>query len=205
MLKHLGLNIREKSGGLKLTRENYIKVGSKSSFGSGLPFTEQFIKRHTKDCLRNFDLNMQNFSSLSKKEFNDELTRFLDKTKVFQEVTDLSLLNASPGYYIMVLDEYSQAYIGRSGDITRRIRTHWTKHTQFDRLIFGEVDNSILSIDSFRAYDTTRIFVYVTDDLEGFENDFINSIDDKYLLNRTIGGTLDGLFEAMLHGKTRKL
>jgi len=37
------------------------------------------------------------------------------------------------------------------------IRQHWSKTKQFDRLLWGSVTESIISIDSFRALDTTRI------------------------------------------------
>lgn len=202
---HLGLHLMEKSGGLKLTRENYIRASNKSSFGTGEIYPDSYVKSHTKDCFENFDLNMEYYHSLSKQEFNAELMRFLDKTKVFKEVTELFRLKGSSGYYVMVLDEYSQVYIGISGDIPRRLRVHWSAQKQFDRLLFGGIDDSILSIDSFRAYDTTRIFVYLCDDIESYENEFINYFDPKYVLNRTVGGTLNGLTEAILHGKTRKL
>lgn len=205
MPQHLGLNFLEKSGGLKLTRENYIRVNNKSSFGDGKVYPESYIKSHKRRCFENFDLNMEYYRSLSKQEFNEELMRFLDKTKVFEEFTDLSRLKGVSGYYVMVLDEYSQIYIGISGDITKRLRVHWSAQKQFDRLLFGEVDDSILSIDSFRAYDTTRLFAYVCDDFQSYENEFINYFDAKYVLNRTVGGTLNGLTEAILHGKTRKL
>lgn len=203
--KHFGINIMEKAGGLRMTRKNYIRVNNKSSFGTGEIYPESHIKSHTKNCFENFDLNMQYYHSLSKQEFNEELMRFLDKTKVFEEITDLSLLKGSSGYYVMVLDEYSQVYIGISRDITTRLRVHWSAQKQFDRLIFGGIDDSILSIDSFRAYDTTRIFAYVTDDFESFENEYINYFEPKYMLNRTVGGPLNGLTEAILHRKTRKL
>lgn len=202
---HLGLHLMEKSGGLKLTRENYIRVNNKSSFGDGVIYPESFIKSHTQRCFENFDLNMEYYRSLSKQEFNEELMSFLNKTKVFEEFIDLSLLKGSSGYYVMVLDEYSQVYIGISGNITKRLRVHWSAQKQFDRLIFGEIDDSILSIDSFRAYDTTRVFAYTCDDLESFENEYINYFDPKYVLNRTVGGPLNGLTEAILHRKTRKL
>lgn len=205
MPQHLGLYLREKPGGLKLTRENYIRVDKKSSFGDDVIYPGKFIESHTKNCFDNFDLNMEYYRSLSKPEFNQELTSFLSKTKVFEKFTNLSLLKGVSGYYIMILDEYSQVDIGISGDITKRLRVHWSAQKQFDRLLFGEVDNSILSIDSFRAYDTTRLFAYVCNEFKSYENEFINYFDAKYVLNRTVGGTLNGLTEAILHGKTRKL
>lgn len=123
---HLGLHLMEKSGGLKLTRENYIRASNKSSFGTGEIYSDSYVKSHTKDCFENFDLNMEYYHSLSKQEFNEELMRFLDKTKVLKEVTELFRLKGSSGYYVMVLDEYSQVYIGISGDIPRRLRVHWS-------------------------------------------------------------------------------
>ncbi|HWO74368.1 MAG TPA: GIY-YIG nuclease family protein [Bacillus sp. (in: firmicutes)] len=205
MVKHFGVNIREKSDGLKLTRDNYIKVNNRSSFKKGKVYSDSYINKHIEDCLYNYDLNVEYFRLLPKQEFNKELMRFVSKTKLFKEITDLVSLNEVPGYYIMVLDEYSQAYIGRSTNIKNRIQSHWNKQKEFDRLIFGSKEKSILSIDSFKALDTTRIFVYPTDELEEHEDNFINLFDNKYLLNRTKGGTLVGLIEAIINRKTRDL
>ncbi|MFJ8265813.1 hypothetical protein [Peribacillus asahii] len=205
MVKYFGVNIREKSDGLKLTRDNYIKVSSKSSLDIGKVYSNLEINKHIEDSLFNYDLNIEYFNLLSKPEFNKELMTFISKTKLFKEITDLVSLSEVSGYYIMVLDEYAQAYIGRSGNIKKRIQSHWSKQKEFDRLLFGSKENSILSIDSFRAYDTTRIFVYPTDELHGHEDRFINLFNKKYLLNRTSGGTLDGLMEAIIHRKTREL
>ncbi|KXI78597.1 hypothetical protein ACS52_11280 [Bacillus cereus] len=203
MIKHFGANIREKTDGLKLTRDNYIKVSNESSFVKGKIYSDSSINKHIANCLFNYDLNMEYFCSLSKQDFNNELMRFTTTNNLFEEVTDLTPLSMISGYYIMVLDEYNQAYIGRSRKIKERILGHWRKQMQFDRLIFGKKEDSIISIDSFRAYDTTRIFVYQTDEIEEHEDDFINSFDKKFLLNRTSGGTLSGLTEAILNRKTR--
>ncbi|WP_368904996.1 hypothetical protein [Bacillus wiedmannii] len=203
MIKHLGANIREKTDGLKLTRNNYIKVSNESSFVKGKIYSDSSINKHIANCLFNYDLNMEYFCSLSKQDFNNELMRFTNTNNLFEEVTDLTPLSMISGYYIMVLDEYNQAYIGRSRKIKERILGHWRKQMKFDRLIFGKKEDSIISIDSFRAYDTTRIFVYQTDEIEEHEDDFINSFDKKFILNRTSGGTLSGLNEAILNRKTR--
>ncbi len=203
MIKHFGANIREKTDGLKLTRDNYIKVSNESSFVKGKIYSDSSINKHIANCLFNYDLNMEYFCSLSKQDFNNEIMRFTTTNNLFEEVTDLTPLSMISGYYIMVLDEYNQAYIGRSRKIKERILGHWRKQMQFDRLIFGKKEDSIISIDSFRAYDTTRIFVYQTDEIEEHEDDFINSFDKKFLLNRTSGGTLSGLTEAILNRKTR--
>lgn len=208
IVNHFGINIREKSDGLKLTRENYIKASNKSSFRKGKVYSDLYIDKHTENCLFNFDLNMQYFHSLPKKKFDKEIKKFIRKNRKkneFTEVRNLSLFDGVAGYYIMVLDEYKQVYIGRSVNIKNRIQSHWSRQMPFDRLIFGKKEDSILSIDSFRAYDTTRIFVYTSKELELHEDTFINTFDKIFLLNRTGGGTLKGgLLEAIMKRKTRK-
>ena len=83
---------------------------------------------------------------------------------------------------------------------------HWSKTKPFDRLIFGTIETSILSIDSFRALDTTRIFVATNDHTYLKENVYINSFDQKYVLNRTAGGEMpNGLIDAIKHRRTRNL
>ena len=76
--------------------------------------------------------------------------------------------------------------------IMKRIITHWQKVKQFDRLIFPwhAIETSKLSIDSFRVLDTTRIFVYVTQDIYSKEEEFIESFPPKFVLNRVTGGNL---------------
>jgi len=204
MVTHFGVRTSNKHDGLKLTRDNYVKVNNDSSFKKGLIYDDSFIEKQTENSLYNYDLNMKYFSLLSGREFNKELMKFVKKAS-FEEVTDLASLKV-PGYYIMVLDEYCQVYIGRSKSIGNRIQSHWSKQQNFDRLIFGGKENSILSIDSFRAYDTSRVFVHKSSDLDGYEDLFINMFNKKYILNRTIGGTLEGgLVEAIANAKTRNL
>lgn len=204
-IKHFGVNALEKPSGLKLTRENYIeKIVFKSSDLKEY-FTDSIIKDHTEACLYNYDKNMEYFRLLSNEDFNGELKNFVSKNINFKEITDLASVDGKPGYYIMVLDEYAQAYIGTSRDIKKRIQQHWSRQMYFDRMIFGSKENSILSINSFRALDTTRIFVYITSKTYELEDKLINQFDNKYLLNRTAGGLLDGLSEVIANGKTRDL
>ena len=157
------------------------------------------------DIYKNYDNNMNFFQSLSKDKFNLELDGFLNINKEFKEINNLYSVNEKSGYYIMVLDEYSQMYVGTSKNIKARIQNHWAMQMHFDRMIFGSIDDSILSINSFRAYDTTRVFVYLTSKIFDHEDGFINQIEDKYLLNRTAGGLLSGLDEAILHRRNRNL
>lgn len=202
-IKHFGVHVRVKSSGLKLTKDNYVEnINFKDSYSKKY-YTDLVIKDCIEERLYNFDKNMRYFRSLSKEEFNKELNHFVSKNKNFKEITDLTSINLESGYYIMVLDEYAQAYIGTSSNIKKRIQQHWSSQMFFDRMIFGSKENSILSINSFRALDTTRIFVNLTSDIYVLEDKFINQMEKSYLLNRTAGGALDGLPEAIAKMKTR--
>lgn len=165
--------------------------------------TEQF-----KNCLKNYDLNMEYFSLLSHEEFNAEINKFLECNKCFLEIFDLNLYEGKSGYYIMVFDEYCQLYVGATNNIKKRIRQHWSKNKPFDRLLFpmGAVDSSILSVDSFRALDTTRIYVFLTERTFDDEDEFINQFPDKFVCNRLDGGKITGgLLQAITMMKKRKL
>jgi len=125
----------------------------------------------------------------------------------FKEVFDLNEYDGVAGHYIIILDEYNQAYFGITSDLRRRMTSHWSKTKEFDRLIFGRVENSILSIDSFRALDTTRIFVSTRQKTHEYEEDaLIKSFPKKFTINRTAGGPMYlGLREAITHRKTRDM
>ena len=56
------------------------------------------------------------------------------------------------------------------------------------QVIWGDVETSILSIDSFRAFDTTRTFALKTvRSFEG-ENPLLERFPAKFTLNRIMGG-----------------
>ena len=201
---HFGANLRNKNGRLYLTRDNYITVNTKSSLSPNVIYDDDFCQEHSENCLKNYDINMEYFHSLDFSDFDQKLVEFLQKFNEFKEIKDLREVDGESGYYIMVLDKYCQVYIGTSKDIKRRIMSHWSKTKQFDRLIFGTIENSILSVDSFRALDTTRIFVAMSDDIYSTENTYIDSFDRKYILNRTAGGIMpNGLTDAMKYGRGR--
>ena len=107
---------------------------------------------------------MEYFSLLNNDEFNIEINKFIESNECFVEVFDLNLYDQKPGYYLMILDEYCQVYIGTTDDIKKRVRQHWSNSKRFDRLLFpmGAVNSSIIAFDSFRSLDTTRIFAYTT-------------------------------------------
>ncbi|MCM3317171.1 hypothetical protein M3603_10980 [Rummeliibacillus stabekisii] len=203
--KHFGVKIFGKSSGLKLTRENYIEKITFHNSHFKERYTDLVLEANKADRLYNYDRNMDYFRILNKEEFNIELKSFLSNNKSFVKITDLASLDGKSGYYIMVLDEYALAYIGTSRDIKKRIQQHWRMQMNFDRMIFGNKENSILSINSFRALDTTRIFVNLTSEIYSLEDKLISQFDNKYLLNRTSGGLLNGLSDAIVNRKIRAL
>ena len=113
-------------------------------------------------ALKNFDINIEYFNSLDSEDFNNEINNFLINYPTFEVVDDLNKYANISGVYVMILDEYKQIYIGISRckqGIKGRIQAHWQNIKPLDKLIWGRPEYSILSIDSFRAYDTTRILV----------------------------------------------
>lgn len=204
-MKHFGLNLRSTKLGFELKRENYAIINPKNSLhnfecmknaytdNSGKFYTEEWCIAHREKCLKNFDLNMNFFKTLNHDEFDKEIVRFLKKYKKFKAVQDLNEYNNVSGYYMMVLDKYCQIYIGTSENIKRRIQSHWTKTRSFDRLLFpmNAVEKSVLSIDSFRALDTTRIYATHTAKLYCLEDEYINFFSPKFITNRIKGGITD--------------
>lgn len=174
--------------------------------------TDEVCERLQGDALYNFDLNMAFCEKLDRNKFNEEIEHFLLKHPKFVEVTDLKRYKNATGIYIMVLDEYKQIYIGITNSsklgIKGRIQQHWTATKTLDRLIFQGINSSVLSIDSFRHLDTTRIFVCTdinVNDTNSEEATLIeNAFSPEFIINRTGGGKHD-LLEIMALGKTREL
>ncbi len=202
--EYFGVKVLKRTSELKLTKDNLVDRRIYKDLDED-KVSNETIEKMYKKIYKNYDNNMRYFQSLSKKDFNLKLDHFLNEYKQFKEITNLNSVARKSGYYMMVLDEYSQVYIGTSSDIKGRIQGHWAMQMHFDRMIFGGLDDSILSINSFRAYDTKRIYVYLTSKTFDYEDGFINKFDHKYLLNRTAGGLLDGLDEAIANRKTRDL
>lgn len=176
-------------------------------------YSAESVAERCEQALKNFDLNMMFFRRLDQQRFDGGLAALLAEFPELREVTDLRTVAGEPGIYVMVLDRYRQLYVGQSVDVARRIRHHWAKSKPLDRLIFGHVENSILSIDAFRALDTTRLFavtgVPLDDSCERdqLERRMAASVDPDLSLNRIAGG--DGqtaVLEMSLGGlKTRDL
>lgn len=209
---HFGVNVRAGSKyGLRIERESYAVINKRSS--TRFPrerapelwdaldhiyededhrlYTDAWCEEQQAQALENYDLNMAYFRSLDPQEFDDAISKAVASRRGMVEVKDLNKWDGEQGLYVMVLDQYKQAYVGVSnslGGIKARIRQHWSTNKAFDRLLWGRVDDSILSIDSFRALDTTRIFASKVRDPLSLEDKVIQSLPSKFVLNRIMGG-----------------
>ncbi|MBE6878244.1 MAG: GIY-YIG nuclease family protein [Ruminococcaceae bacterium] len=221
-IKHFGI-WKLKSNSLKINRETYAVIDNRNhgekkeierrqrnyklfydaykniyTDETCLYYKDEWCIKHREQCLENFDLNMKFMDNLSQDEFNKQLHKLQKKYKDIKEIVDLYEVESVAGVYIMVLDEYKQMYIGQSENIKNRIENHWSRKKPFDRLLFGRVDSSVLSIDSFGALDTTRIFVYPTSHTYEIEKKLVDFIDNKYILNRVGGGiTAEDIYGTM--------
>ena len=180
MIKHFNLDIMDKKTN-KINIENYLNLKFKNQ-------DKDFIEEQTKRIKYNYELNMKYFKSLDYEEFSKYVELFMKKHK-FIEVKDLKKYIGKKGIYVLVLDEYKQVYLGLTDrGIKERIKDHWNGKKEPERLIFGQAFNSVLSIDSFGALDTTRIFVKLDGPLYKIEYKMVDEFDKRYLLNRTMGG-----------------
>lgn len=153
-------------------------------------YNPMFLEKRYTDIMENYELNMDYFNQLDKNKFNQTLDKFLKKNK-FIECNDLNALKDVDGIYMLILDDYKQVYIGKAENIKKRIMSHWSRKKPFCRLLFGNKENSIISIDSFGALDTTRIYYKKYRnywDSDKIEKTLVGEFDKKYLLNRTSGG-----------------
>lgn len=155
--------------------------------------SDEFCRLQREAALENFDLNMAFFAQIPQGAFEDALTEMLRKHKQLRPVTELRTLDGDEGLYVMVLDGYRQAYIGQALDIRARIKRHWAGVKQFDRLLWGHRHDSVLSIDSFRALDTTRVFAARTINADSLEARIVRTFPKDYLLNRIEGGAITGI------------
>lgn len=215
-INHFGLNLKSKKD-FFLSRGNYAEISNKSSLpkfpidiyedDEGKFYKDPWCEKHYSNVMENFDLNIEFFKKLDQSRFNNEINDFLKKHNEFIQVEDLNDFDKKSGYYIMVLDSYKQLYIGTALDIKQRIKTHWQKNKSFDRLLFpmNAVDTSTLSIDSFKALDTTRIYAYQTKRMYDFEDKFINAFSPEFLCNRIAGGRMLSLLQIVSTIKRKDL
>lgn len=190
IIKHFNINLRDKTDGFELNKENFSSGSKLNSFTKGKIYSEELCLKLINSCDQNYDLSMEYFKRLSINEFNQEIDLFVRKYD-FKQVYDLSNYSNKKGYYLMVLDKYLQLYLGTSTDIKKRIIRHWSNTLPLDRVIHWSAEVSKISIDSFRALDTTRIFIKESNDVYIDENNYINEFSNKFTCNRTSGGNND--------------
>ncbi|WP_448968750.1 hypothetical protein [Latilactobacillus curvatus] len=178
MIEHLGVNIRENKNGLKLTVSNSAtgkleELWEKSDRVKPLEVCRQEIEDSVSE-------RMGLLKELSFDEFNARLAEFISNHR-FKAYENIQELEGTSGYYILVLDEYRQLYIGSSSDILQRIRNHWTKKTYLSRPFY---DGNQMRIDVFKALDTTRVFAYKSKSLTMRRVDtLVKEIPDKFVIN----------------------
>lgn len=149
-MEHFGIKLIHRKYSFKLNREEFAMISTKPSLPiseylikrdaytdmSGSQYREEWCKKYRELCLQNYDLNMNFFNHLDYSEFNNAITSFLKKHKKFQQVENLKAYDGISGYYMMILDEYKQVYIGKSDNIKKRIQQHWSATKPFDRTLF---------------------------------------------------------------------
>jgi hypothetical protein len=217
-VEHFGESIRLPKYGYRLNREQYALVNKRPSIPvskESLPelwasidpwfedeqhtsYTDEHCAHLRANALENFDLNMAYYSLISEESFEKAVTAMLRKNKTLRAVTELSALEGQGGLYVMVLDQYRQVYIGQAANLRQRIKRHWSGTKQFDRLVFGMVDESVMSIDAFQALDTTRLFAATTTRADALEARVVKSFPANYRLNRIGGGKLTQMRAAVI-------
>ncbi|MFD6699820.1 MULTISPECIES: hypothetical protein [unclassified Microbacterium] len=220
---HFGIKVRaSQKYGLRLVRDEYARINKRSSMprrtremdpefwdyvderyedAEHRIYTDEWCEAERVRALENYDLNMAHFASLDPDEFERVLQHTVKSWRGMVEVTDLTKWDRVPGLYVMVLDDYRQVYVGVTSytvGIMTRIRQHWNGTKQFDRLLWPDVETSIMSIDSFRPLDTTRIFAFESYDPHGRENELLEKMPSKFALNRIMGGPDALRFAALL-------
>lgn len=164
-------------------------------------YEPEVIEQKINDTYYNFDLNMKKMKETDSEEFKKYLSDFAEKNN-YVEIKNLNSCRAVSGIYIMVLDKYKRVYIGIAEDLTKRIKEHWHKDRKpLGKLIFGDKEKSVLSINSFGALDTTRIFVKLMpyEDASNEEYRAVREFDPKYTLNRIHGGLVKDRIEILEH------
>lgn len=219
-MKHFGVNLIQKKYAFNLNREQFALINKKPSLPkfeslvaenayvdeTATEYSLAWCEKYRELCLKNYDLQMKYFSTLDSQNFNDAIICFLKKYKKFCEIDSLLDYEDVEGYYMMVLAEYKQVYIGKSCNIKKRIQQHWTKTKEFDRTLFPmyAVNTSCFSIDFFRALDTTKIFVWKRKLIDGVEQELIKNFPQEFSCNR-VGGDITEAIEALATIKKRNL
>lgn len=226
-VEHFGEKIRSGKYGHRLTREMYALPNKRSSHYENrvrewfsderwaadawayedeahTRYSDEYIECQRDRALKNFDLNMAFFARLNPKVLQSALDDTLRAQKRMRPVTNLMDLNEVEGVYVMVFDEYNSAYVGTSGNMRNRIKQHWRGMHEFDRLLDGPTNESVIAVDCFRALDITRLFAMKTSRESEVEFKIERAFPPDYLLNRHPGGVPGGGFEMLVQSLAKK-
>lgn len=226
--EHLGERLRASKRGLTMTRDQYAYPNRRNH--DSLPrdmysteewdghawayrdddhteYSDAFLLVQRDRALVNFDLSMRYFDSLDPGEFEAALDRVLTAGRTLKPVASLPDWDGVEGCYVMVFDRYKQFYVGTTEDIRRRIKTHWTARKPFDRILFGTPYDSIFPADELRPLDTTRLYAARSRNRFNMEERVEKAADQRFCLNRMIGGEATPLLLALtaLGPRTRPL
>ena len=180
------------SGCFEWLKESYVFTDSLYY----VTYSDKFFEKEEKELMLNYKINMDYFDSLSKDEFIEKVETFKVKYRKAIQITDLNddRLDGM-GYYVLILDNYKQVYVGATRNLKERILQHWQREKEYDRRIFGNAKESKISIDSFGPFDTTRIFIipdfFYLDDTYPKEKQLIKFFGNKHVINRVDGNILD--------------
>ena len=201
---HFGMKLKyTDENHYKMSKENYVDSSRKSSFHKYEIYTEEKYNEYYKDALLNYDINMRKFCKITQEEFQNYLSNYIttlqQKGIEVNKIYELKDITCS-GVYLMILGKYKQIYIGASKNMAERIKQHWVRKKPIDRLVFGSIEHSKISIECYKALDTTEIYAVKTkNDTEAFkiEHTIIELADEKYVMNRIEGGRPDN-FEGLI-------
>lgn len=190
--EHFGIKTTS-IGGLKLSEESYL-----NSYLNYIVY--EYAKQKERDSQIPIDCNfsfvlihdfwfidrMRTVKQNSFEGFNAALDSFINKYSEFQKLENLNNVKGKNGIYLLVLDEYNVCYLGQSNDLRKRIMRHWSRNDYF----------SGTGLDMFKAKDTTRIYVALTESkhkTNALEHRVIRDMPSRYTLNCLAGGDIDYL------------
>lgn len=156
-----------------------------------LILSDEYCKRYQTMCLQNYDLNMNFINKLDKAKFNKVIDKVVKKYSM-REIKNLEECKNMTGIYMAILDKYKQLYIGQTTrDLRFRILRHWIVKPKFDKILFGGVNKSVITYDSYGILDTTRIFIINETNknkIDKIEEKLVKKIPKEYQTNRIGGG-----------------
>lgn len=187
---HFGIEFDTNITPKHMTKENFVN--------KELEINKYLTEYAKNEALKNYNLNINYFTNLSQKDFNQAVKNLL-KIYDFIQIYDLNTLKNKKGIYILILDKYKQLYIGQSSrDLKQRILRHFKITIPYQKVPIIKPDT--LPIDSFKPLDITRIYaLYVPQQItiDEIESKLIKQCPNNYILNKIIGGKPNNLADLL--------